>query len=251
MTPAAGEEEGGARQALAFIIKAGSVPLFSGKASLWVEALRDGDPLDSARLLEFSARFSRQDSIGKAVFMPLLDYRAIFERVGNSRMASILDSARSENLCAALLFLEDAGPPRGPETLGNPPDPITEQMSLGHKKTAVRGLRSPLLERLLKDPDERVVREALRNPRLRESEVVAIASRRPCPEEVFYLLAASPGWIARPAVERAVLFNPYAPVRLATLLLVCQPSQVLLEVINDNGLHPSVRDGAREILAWT
>jgi hypothetical protein len=251
MTPSAFEEALSGQEYLAFVRKAGSVTLFSGKTALWVEALRNGDPLEAAKLLEFSTRYSRQDSLGKAVFMPLLDYRTVFERVGSSRMALILDAARSGDLGAALLFLEDPGPPRGAEALGNPPDPITEQMSLGHKKTAVRGVRSPLLERLLKDPDERVVREALRNPRLRESEVIAIASRRPCPEEVFYLLAASPGWIARPAVERAVLFNPYAPVRLATVLLVCQPSQVLIEVVNANGLHPSIRDAAREILKWT
>jgi hypothetical protein len=125
-----------------------------------------------------------------------------------------------------------------------------DSRTLGQRKAAARGRRSPLLDRLLTDPDPRVVREVLRNPRLREWEVVAIASRRPCPGEVLELLAASETWLRRPAVRRAMVFNPHTPPRLALALAVLLTAPELGEVAQRERLHPAVRDGAVQILGW-
>ena len=95
-----------------------------------------------------------------------------------------------------------------------------------------------------------MVREVLRNPRLREWEVVAIASRRPCAGAVFQLLAASETWVQRPAVRRAMVFNPHAPTRLAVALAVLLNAPELEAVAEREQLHPALRDGAVEILTW-
>jgi hypothetical protein len=222
----------------------------SVRQGLWCEALRSREPPEAARMVDIAVRRARGGAEGLAVYLPLVDYRTLREKVGEARLQAVREAARAEGCDAALLPLEDLGPPGGPDRIGPPPDPICDRMTLGHRKAAARGMRSPLLERLLKDPDPRVVAQALRNPRLVEREVVSIASRRPCPEDVFHHLAASPRWIARAAVQRAVTLNPYAPPRLAAALLVCLPGEDLLEIAKTKGLHPAVRCGALEVRRW-
>ncbi|MBI5443448.1 MAG: hypothetical protein HY900_19820, partial [Deltaproteobacteria bacterium] len=115
---------------------------------------------------------------------------------------------------------------------------------------AARGLRGPLLDRLLKDPDPRVVREILRNPRLRESEVLAIASRRPCPTDVLRWLARAEAWIFRPAVRRALVLNPFTPPELSLALLPTLSATELLEVADQGPVHRAIRAGAETVREW-
>ncbi len=221
------------------------------RLALWAEALGALAPADGARLLAAAVRAAvsrRPDAV--RVYLPLLRLGDLAARAGPGRLAEVLEAARELDLGEALLILEHPGGPRRPAEPGPPPDPLLEAVTLGHRKAAARGRRSPLLDRILGDPDPRVIREVLRNPRLREPEVVAIASRRPCPEGVFLLLAGTEAWIRRPAVQRAVLQNPHAPPRLALGLLVLQPGPLLSEVANDEGLHPAVREGALQVLGW-
>ncbi|RMG86446.1 MAG: hypothetical protein D6708_14250 [Candidatus Dadabacteria bacterium] len=221
------------------------------RRALWAEALGAGPAPEAAAVLDALVRQAALRDVGAGLALrALADLEGMARRVGPGRMADLLAAARDRDLDAALLVLEHPGRPRRGEELGPPPDPAVEAHTLGHRKTAARGPRSPLLERLLTDPDPRVVRELLRNPRLREAEVLGLTSRRPCPEAVFWHLARAPRWIARPAVQRAVIRNPYAPPRLALVLLVPQPDPFLTEVANDEGLHPAVRDGALRILGW-
>lgn len=185
-----------------------------------------------------------------AAYLPLLDLPCLAERTGPGALAAILAAAQAQALEGCLLLLEYGGPPAAREDLGPPPDPLLESLTLGHRKTAARGPRGSVLERVLRDPDPRVVEEVLRNPRLREGEVVAIASRRPCPEAVFWLLLRRSGWLRRPAVQRAVVQNPYAPPRLAAALCALLRDPELEEVASDEGLHPAVQEGALLVLSW-
>ncbi len=183
-------------------------------------------------------------------YLPLLDLDALATQVGPRRLADVLEAARVRALEGALLLLEHPGAPVGPERIGPPPDPVLETLSLGHRKTAARGPRSPVLDRILKDPDVRVVAEVLRNAHLREAEVLAIASRRPCPPGVFHLLARSEPWISRPSVRAAIAQNPYAPPRLAVATVILLADPLLREIAHEEGLHPGVRDGALTVLRW-
>lgn len=221
------------------------------RLALWSEALQALAPAEAAGSLdEVVRRAALRDSPTWAAFLPLLDLPALEERVGPDRLSSVLLAAREADREGALLLLEYPGPPLARPQLGPPPDPVLETLSLGHRRAAARGPRKPLLDRILKDPEPKVVAEVLRNPRLREAEVLAIASRRPCPEPVFRLLARAEGWIRRPAVRVAVVHNPFAPPQLAAGLTPLLSDPPLSEVSNEDGLHPAVRDGARLVLAW-
>jgi hypothetical protein len=233
-----------------WLSRAAAVATHSLRFGLWCEALRTYPPRRAADLIDFVVLNTRSSSSAKEAYLPLVDRRSLLERVGPGKLFDILEAARAAELRGCQLALFSSGRPQVADEPGPPPDPISAQLSLGHQKTFARGTRSPIMERLLKSHDPDVVREILRNPRLREEEVVAIASRRPTTDEVFTYLGAAPKWIARISVQRAVVMNPYAAPSLSMALLVCLPAQDLREVQRDKKLHPAVRDGAREVLSW-
>ncbi len=217
----------------------------------WAETLRVLDPGEAARLLDDAVRgAARREPDALRAYLPLLDLPALSEHAGAGRLAEVLEAARASDRDGCLLLLEYPGAARQQAPEKPASDPLLAGVSLGHRKTAARGLRGSLLERILKDPDPRVAAEVVRNPRLRESEVLAIASRRPCPPAVFDSIVRTAGWVTRPAIQRAIAFNPYAPPRLASALCVLLASPDLAAVSNDEGLHPGVRDGALQVLRW-
>jgi hypothetical protein len=190
------------------------------------------------------------DPDATVAYLPLLDLPRFSELAGPDRLAAVLLEARAAASEGCVLLLEYPGPSRDSGDLAAPPDPLIERLSLGHRKTAARGVRGPTLDRILQDPDPRVVEELLRNPRLRESEVLAIAARRPSLERVFWSLARCERWIQRPAVRRAVALNPYAPPRLAAAVVVTLGERDLLDIAGEAGLHPAVRDAALLVTEW-
>ena len=217
----------------------------------WAEALRVQGPEESARLLDDAVRGAAlREPDALRAYLPLLDLSALSEQAGAGRLAEVLEAARADDREGCLLLLEYPGTMRRPAPETPVSDPMLAGVSLGHRKAAARGIRGSLLERILKDPDPRVAAEVLRNPRLRESEVLAIASRRPCPPAVFDSIVRTGGWVTRPAIQRAIAFNPYAPPRLASALCVFLASPDLVALSNDQGLHPGVRDGALQVLRW-
>ncbi|MBE0618951.1 MAG: hypothetical protein IH608_13670 [Proteobacteria bacterium] len=221
------------------------------RQALWVEHLAARSPAEGAQTLDQAVRKAAlREADAVSAYLALLDLPTVSARVGAGRMAEILAAAREASREGCLLLLEHPGPPVAREGLGPPPDPVLETVSLGHRKTAARGPRSTLLERILRDPDPRVVGEVLRNPRLREGEILAVASRRPCPQEIFWLLVRRGSWLLRPAVQRAVVLNPYAPPQLAVALVPLLMDPDLVALAQQEGLHPAVRDGALDVLSW-
>jgi len=217
----------------------------------WAETLRGQGPGESARLLDDTVRgAARREPDALRAYLPLLDLAALTEQAGAGCLAEVLEAARADDWEGCLLLLEYPGAAKRQTPEDPVSDPVLAGVSLGHRKTAARGGRGSLLERILKDPDPRVAAEVLRNPRLRESEVLAIASRRPCPAAVFDSIVRTGGWVTRPAIQRAIAFNPCAPPRLASALCVLLASPDLSAVSNDGGLHPAVREGALQVLRW-
>ncbi|PLX45421.1 MAG: hypothetical protein C0609_03185 [Deltaproteobacteria bacterium] len=231
------------------VISIGSITGGDARRSLWVELIGQSVPEFAALAIDVCVREAFDELKIRLAWSALLDFSAVVERAGPGRFSEILRAANAIGLEGPPLILEYSGPNRGADKLPPLPDPLGDRLSLGHKKTAARGMRSHLLERLLKDPDPRVVREVLRNPRLREEEVLAIASRRPSSEELFNHLARATRWIVRQPVARAIAMNPYAPVRLALMLMVTLPDTVLAEAAKIEGLHPAVRSGALKLIA--
>ena len=122
--------------------------------------------------------------------------------------------------------------------------------SLGHMKQAARLTRDPdVLARLVTASEPSVVRNALLNPRLTEPMVVRMAARRPARPEPLREIWLSARWGRRPAVRRALVFNPYLPPEVASKLVPLLPPADLAEVAADAGLHADVRGLAAALLA--
>jgi hypothetical protein len=113
--------------------------------------------------------------------------------------------------------------------------------------------------RLTQNPDEMarfavasnaaVVRELLRNARLTEDVVVRIAARRPARPEPLVEIWRSDRWTTRPAVRRALAFNPYLPVEVGARIVPLLARAELVELSRDPTVHASIREQARALLA--
>ena len=94
-----------------------------------------------------------------------------------------------------------------------------------------------------------VVREVLKNPRLTEAVVVRIAARRPARPEPLTEIWLSARWSQRPAVRRALVLNPYLPPEVGAKIVPLLLHAELEEVAADSGLHTSLRQQAKTLLA--
>ncbi len=121
---------------------------------------------------------------------------------------------------------------------------------LGVLKTRARLTRNPdELTRLAAASNASVIREVLRNPRLTEELVVRIAARRPARAEALVELWRSTKWSLRPAVRRALAFNPYLPPEVGVKVVALLGQADLAELARDSNVHVSLRELARELTA--
>ncbi|MBL8922217.1 MAG: hypothetical protein JNJ54_25430 [Myxococcaceae bacterium] len=113
--------------------------------------------------------------------------------------------------------------------------------------------------RLTQNPDEMarfavasnaaVVRELLRNARLTEDLVVRIAARRPARPEPLVEIWRSERWTTRPAVRRALAFNPYLPVEVGARIVPLLSRAELIELSKDTTVHASLKAQAQALLS--
>lgn len=121
--------------------------------------------------------------------------------------------------------------------------------SLGHLKTKARSTRDPdQLARLVMASNPLVVRNALINPRLTEELVVRIAARQPARPEALWEIWRCSRWSSRPAVRRALVFNPYLPPELGAKIVPLLITPELQELACFESAHPALRDQARLLL---
>jgi hypothetical protein len=120
-------------------------------------------------------------------------------------------------------------------------------LTLGERRALARKPSRATIVKLLRDPHPQVVRILLRNPRLREEDVVAMAARRPALAEVARELARE--WVLRPRVRMALMLNPGTPPAVTVPALGLLSSVELDEVTRAADVPPVVRATARELAA--
>lgn len=187
------------------------------------------------------------DQRAQAVYLGLLDLNGL---------ARVLDA---DYLEAARAVLESAGdsetglpgpPPRQPaetpdgretEVAPRPKEPVGVRISQARRPIPT------LIERLLFDPDVRVVRVLLGNPRLTETEVVKLAASRRATPEVLGAIAQDYRWISRYPVKVALANNPATPVQVILGLLPYLLSQDL-RALATGSPSGAVRDRAAALL---
>jgi hypothetical protein len=101
---------------------------------------------------------------------------------------------------------------------------------------------------LLLDPDPRVVRVLLGNPRLAEADVLKLASSRRANSEVLETVAQDDRWVVRYRVKVALANNPGTPTRVVLGLLPYLMRQDLRDV-SVSATRPEVRDHAAALMA--
>ena len=129
-----------------------------------------------------------------------------------------------------------------------PPDPVIGHLTLGHKRMLARVATGDRMARFALEPDPRVIRELLVNPRLTEELVVRLAARRPARGSVLAEIWRSPRWCLRPTICKALVLNPYTPPRISLKTL---PRLALTDIeiaAHAQALHASVRQLALRLL---
>ena len=182
----------------------------------FAEHLKERTPEETAwTIAALWDRVAAGERLAQTICLGLLD---------SKRLARVLDT---DHLKGAQAVLEENGHgsaglfvPAKPrwdaqdeETVPRPKEPVGLRISQARQPVA------RVLERLLFDPDARVVRAILGNPRLTEAEVVKLAASRRAAPEVLEVIAQDDRWIARYPVKMALANNPISPLRVVLGLL--------------------------------
>jgi hypothetical protein len=118
--------------------------------------------------------------------------------------------------------------------------PEIAEIPLGRRRSLAKGEDPYLLEKLALDPDPTVIANLLRNPRIREPDVVRIAAMRPVSVSTLNEIDRSPRWSHQPRVRVALARNPQCPVELAIKLVGTLPLPDLRAMQRDPGLPSAV-----------
>ncbi|HEV7425825.1 MAG TPA: hypothetical protein VGQ46_05620 [Thermoanaerobaculia bacterium] len=108
-----------------------------------------------------------------------------------------------------------------------------ETLSLGEKIAAAKRCSAALMKVLLFDPDPKVFAALLVNARLREEDLLLLASSDRASAEKLRLLAADQKWSYRYAIRRALAVNPATPRSVAASQLRFLPRRDL-RILHDD-----------------
>ena len=86
-----------------------------------------------------------------------------------------------------------------------------KKLTLGEKVTSARRCSHALIKELLFDPNPKVFEALLTNKRLREDDLIELASSSEATVEQLRMLAEDPKWSYRYAVRLALVLNPATP----------------------------------------
>ncbi len=182
----------------------------------------------------------------EALMLALAENRWPAEHLAETRACA---EASDDPLTGALLDLEwiDAtlaadDPFPVPKYTGGRP------LTLGERRSLASRPDRRLLEMALRDPHPMVIAKLLDNPRLTESDVMYIATRRPAPIEVLTELGTHPKWRLRQRVALALCLNPHTPIRISLTLLLSLPVDDIVSVAENDRLYSRLRIAAMAVL---
>jgi hypothetical protein len=231
------------------------VPEREMRAQLVLEALAERDPASAYALC---AAILKRSARGGSAFDVLRDtlYDLLLQPAGTEHQQ--LDYAHRSAIYAEARDAEDEEVMRALRTfsasLEVPSDARTvprklADIPLGRRRSLARVSDVVLLEQLARDPDPIVITNLLKNPRLREEDVLRMAALRPVAETTLIEIHKSPRWAPRLRVRIALARNPYCPVDIAVKVLAGVPKADLREIRQDTRLHAEVRGQAEVELA--
>ena len=122
-------------------------------------------------------------------------------------------------------------------------------MSCGEKIGLARIAGRGLIGSLCAESSPMVIRALLQNPRLREEDVLRVASRASAPAAVLLALTQSRRFAMRREVQKAVARHPSTPVPVALRLIRSIPPRDLRELLCSTRMPTLVRLAAERLLA--
>jgi hypothetical protein len=213
-----------------------------------LKLLGDAAVLEAIRIIR--ERAVEGNDVYRSLYNGLLCSNVLIEVLGGPRTSELVEKARDAGEFAIVALLMDIPSEMADETPFQPfLDPNLREVPLGARKELARKPDFKLIERIAKDQDHRVIGNLLNNSRLKEIDVVRIASTRPVSALVLEEIFGHPRWISRYPVKKAIILNPYAPLTMALRLLPYMRLQELEEVCGDPNLNSTLVEAARNALA--
>ncbi len=195
-------------------------------------------------LASLQERVVRGDARAHRVGLGLLDEGRLGRVVPAERLQAAAAILRRRGHAGAGLFGDETGR-RDAGDAGSLPRP---KEAVGYRISLARRALAGAIERLLFDPDARVVRVLLGNPRLAEAEVLKLAASRRANPEGLEAIAQADRWIVRYPVKVALANNPATPMRIVLGLLPYLMRQDLRD-LSAGASRPEVRAHAASLLA--
>lgn len=182
---------------------------------------------------------SPRDDVGLLLSLALCD-----ESFGALRDEAARQAGERGLVVAAQLLARRPDEREGPGELRVPDFGVGRPLTLGERKSLARRRDRNVLARVLRDPHPEVVRILLGNPALTEDDVVRLVARRPIDPRALLAVVHEPRWMVRPAVRRALVQNPWAPLDVALLLLPHLTGPELAELARSADLRGPLREMA-------
>ena len=123
------------------------------------------------------------------------------------------------------------------------------ELESGEKISMAHSAPTGVLSKLALENDDKIIRALLRNPRLREQEVIAIVRRESTSGLVLRVVALSERWVHRPSVRKALVSHPNTPIHVALSLLHQVPERELRALLRESELPRVVALSAEKILS--
>lgn len=114
-------------------------------------------------------------------------------------------------------------------------------MPLGLKKSLAKMAGGNVLLKLLQDPDHEVIALCLNNPRLVESHLYKIISRKETISETIRIIAEHPNWSSRSLIRFALVRNDHTPLMHSGRFLQAMKLMELRELCADPSLSATIR----------
>ncbi|MEW5849036.1 MAG: hypothetical protein AB2A00_09480 [Myxococcota bacterium] len=202
--------------------------------------------LDASTAVSLLAQAHEQVGTGSAEasrFMLAVHDMLAEELIPYERLTELYTAAAQAGLVAVQRLLL-APPPRQERRAPQPRRAPEGSDTLGMRTWLARCGEHHHLDKLSRDPDPRVIRNLLLNPRLTEKDVLKIVTRRPALADVLREVARNDKWTRRAAVRRALVFNPFTPTEVALRLLPFMSRADLHALAVDGKVHAEVAQQA-------
>jgi hypothetical protein len=117
-----------------------------------------------------------------------------------------------------------------------------EQISAGERLTLAKQASGRVAGALLLDPEERVIKAALKNPKMTESIVVKALAHRKLTATTVQVICESETWSLRRDIRLALLRNEHTPLAQAIKFAAGFPAHLVREVLSRSKLKPPIKN---------